>query len=162
MATGLFTLKQQVLAIREGGWPGQKPLAVDYLVVAGGGGGGSYGGGGAGGLLQGNIGITQGSSITVTVGGGGSGSALGNTGSNSVFGSVTASGGGGGGGGAEPDDGTGGAAFGTGGGGGGLASSAFCKLNHCGQVGALPPPPREHFEYPNGRPILNAKYARRK
>jgi hypothetical protein len=25
--------------------------------------------------------------------------------------------------------------------GGGLASSAFCKLNHCGQVGALPPPP---------------------
>jgi hypothetical protein len=36
----------------------------------------------------------------------------------------------------------------TGGGGGGLASSAFCKLNHCGQVGALPPPPREHFEKP--------------
>jgi hypothetical protein len=34
----------------------------------------------------------------------------------------------------------------TGGGGGGLASSAFCKLNHCWQVGALPPPPREHFE----------------
>jgi hypothetical protein len=26
-----------------------------------------------------------------------------------------------------------------GGAGGGLASSAFCKLNHCGQVGALPP-----------------------
>jgi hypothetical protein len=37
---------------------------------------------------------------------------------------------------------------GGGGGGGGLASSAFCKLNHCGQVGALPPPPREHFEKP--------------
>jgi hypothetical protein len=36
----------------------------------------------------------------------------------------------------------------TGGGGGGLASSAFCKLNHCGQVGALPLPPREHFEKP--------------
>ena len=35
-----------------------------------------------------------------------------------------------------------------GGEGGGLASSAFCKLNHCGQVGALPPPPREHFEKP--------------
>ena len=35
-----------------------------------------------------------------------------------------------------------------GGGGGGLASSAFCKLNHCGQVGAWPPPPREHFEKP--------------
>src|SRR5215510_13895041 len=28
--------------------------------------------------------------------------------------------------------------------------------------GALPPPPREHFEYPNGSPILNAKYARKK
>ena len=36
----------------------------------------------------------------------------------------------------------------TGGAGGGFASSAFCKLNHCGQVGALPPPPREHFENP--------------
>ena len=49
----------------------------------------------------------------------------------------------------------------TGGGGGGLASSAFCKLNHCGQVGALPPPPREHFEKPKGSPILYAKYARK-
>src|SRR5262249_44164070 len=35
-------------------------------------------------------------------------------------------------------------------------------LNHCGQYGGLPPPPREHFENPNGSPILNAKYARRK
>jgi hypothetical protein len=49
----------------------------------------------------------------------------------------------------------------TGGAGGGLASSAFCKLNHCGQVGALPPPPREHFEKPKGSPILYAKYARK-
>jgi hypothetical protein len=40
----------------------------------------------------------------------------------------------------------------TGGAGGGLASSAFCKLNHCGQVGALPPPPRAHFEKPKGSP----------
>jgi hypothetical protein len=30
-------------------------------------------------------------------------------------------------------------------------------LNHCGQVGARPPPPRVHFENPNGSPILNAK-----
>jgi hypothetical protein len=36
----------------------------------------------------------------------------------------------------------------TAGGGGGLASPAFCKLNHCGQVGAFPPLPREHFENP--------------
>jgi hypothetical protein len=42
-----------------------------------------------------------------------------------------------------------------------LASSAFCKLNHCGQVRALPPPPREHFEKPKGSPILYAKYARK-
>src|SRR5260370_1157153 len=35
-------------------------------------------------------------------------------------------------------------------------------LNHCGQYGGLPPPPREHFENPNGSPILNAKYARKK
>src|ERR1700730_18774494 len=35
-------------------------------------------------------------------------------------------------------------------------------LNHWGHSGASPPPPREHFEYPNGSPILNAKYARKK
>src|SRR5258708_16200043 len=35
-------------------------------------------------------------------------------------------------------------------------------LNHCGQYGGLPPPPREHFENPNGSPILKAKYARKK
>jgi len=38
MASGLFTLKQQVQALRQGAWSGQKPQAVDYLVVAGGGG----------------------------------------------------------------------------------------------------------------------------
>lgn len=107
MATGLFTLKQQVLAIREGGWPGQKPLAVDYLVVAGGGGGAGNtpfgaGGGGGGGLLQGNLGVTAGSAITVTIGAGGSGGAAsggerGTTGNSSVFGAISASGGGGGG-----------------------------------------------------------------
>ena len=35
-------------------------------------------------------------------------------------------------------------------------------LNHWGHCGGLPPPPREHFENPNGSPILNAKYARKK
>jgi hypothetical protein len=99
MPSGIFTLKQQVLAIREGGWPGQKPLAVDYLVVAGGGGAGASGpgGGGAGGVLLGNIGVTAGSAITVTIGGGGSGtsgtSAPG-SGTSSVFGSIAATGGG--------------------------------------------------------------------
>src|ERR1700722_3566578 len=42
------------------------------------------------------------------------------------------------------------------------ARAHFCMLNHSWPGGALPPPPREHFEYPNGSPILNAKYARRK
>lgn len=98
MPNGIFTLKQQVLAIQEGAWTNQKPTAVDYLVVAGGGaGGGAYGGGGgAGGLLQGNIPVAVNSAITVTVGGGGTGSsnANGTNGSNSVFGSVVATGGG--------------------------------------------------------------------
>src|SRR3984893_9780348 len=35
-------------------------------------------------------------------------------------------------------------------------------LNHWGHFGGSPPPPRVHFEYPNGSPILNAKYARKK
>src|SRR6202158_5164142 len=35
-------------------------------------------------------------------------------------------------------------------------------LNHWVHFGGSPPPPREHFEYPNGSPILNAKYARKK
>jgi len=33
MASGLFTLKQQVQALRQGAWSGQKPQAVEYLVV---------------------------------------------------------------------------------------------------------------------------------
>src|SRR5271169_4338941 len=35
-------------------------------------------------------------------------------------------------------------------------------FHHCGHFGGSPPPPRVHFEYPNGSPILNAKYARKK
>ena len=72
-----------------------KPSALQYLVVAGGGSGGmtyAGGGGGGGGLLTGVVPITAGSSYTVTVGAGGSGS----SGTNSVFGSISATGGGGG------------------------------------------------------------------
>lgn len=98
MPSGIFTLKQQEIALGQGAWSNQKPLAVDYLVVAGGGaGGGGYGaGGGGGGLLQGNLPVATGSAITVTVGGGGTASAgaAGTNGSNSVFGSITSTGGG--------------------------------------------------------------------
>ena len=73
---------------------------VEYLVVAGGGGaadaGTGSGGGGAGGLLTATgYSITAGSPITVTVGAG----AYYSKGSNSVFGTITATGGGAGGGG---------------------------------------------------------------
>ena len=82
-----------------------KGLSCDVLVVAGGGGsgassGGNYtsGGGGAGGYLK-STGISVSSAATVTVGAGGAavsvGTNNGNAGSNSQFGSVTASVGGG-------------------------------------------------------------------
>lgn len=95
MPSGIFTLRQQEIALNQGAWSNQKPIAVDYLVVAGGG-GGAYlgGGGGAGGLLQGNLPVSTGTAITVTVGAGG-GDAT--TGSNSVFSTITTLGGGGGG-----------------------------------------------------------------
>src|SRR5204862_5832292 len=35
-------------------------------------------------------------------------------------------------------------------------------FHHSGHFGASPPAPRVHFASPNGSPILNAKYARRK
>ena len=109
MANGLFNLKQVMQAVQQGGWPAQKPPAVEYLVVAGGG-GGSYdvndggGGGGGGGLLTGIDPVPNGQTLLVTVGAGGatgngsndSGTA-GSTGSSSVFGSLTSTGGGGGG-----------------------------------------------------------------
>jgi len=106
--------------------------AVQVLVVAGGGAGGggttgagSGGGGGAGGvLIHPSFPVTPGGTVSYTLGGGGSanrsfpGSATGDTrgssGSNSVFGSLTAVGGGGGGGGNDP--GTGGRPGGSGGG----------------------------------------------
>ena len=114
------------------------PFNIDYLVVAGGGGSGGAshfnggsGGGGAGGLLT-NVGgaslvlTTGGSGYTVTVGDGGAGgttggaaqSFKGNSGSDSAFGSITATGGGYGGAGddsaAERDGGDGGSGGGAG------------------------------------------------
>ena len=47
-------------------------------------------------------------------------------------------------------------------GGAGRSSSSFWMFHHSTHRGGLPPPPRVHFEYPNGSPILNAKYARKK
>jgi hypothetical protein len=105
MATGIFTLRNQLQGLIQKAWTGtQKTNYVEYLVVAGGGGGGSSngGGGGAGGLLTGMVPVATGTSYTVTVGAGGNGGAYisalpGYQGLNSVFGSITASGGGGGG-----------------------------------------------------------------
>jgi hypothetical protein len=105
MANGLFNLKQVVQAVQQGGWPAQKPPAVEYLVVAGGGGAGNGngatsnggGGGGAGGLLQGIDPVPNGQTLLVTVGGGGAGGATnsnGVNGSNSIFSAITSLGGG--------------------------------------------------------------------
>ena len=118
------------------------PLTVDYLVVAGGGGSGGAshfnggsGGGGAGGLLT-NVGgtslvlTTGGSGYTVIVGDGGAGgttggaavSFKGNPGSDSIFGSITATGGGYGGAG---DDSAAERSGGDGGSGGGAGARQF-------------------------------------
>jgi hypothetical protein len=99
----------------------KKGLTADCLVVAGGGGGAS-GGGGAGGLLAYTSQSLTAQNYTVTVGAGGGGSAnganttAGTSGSNSQFGSLTASVGGGGAGGALTNN---AATGGSGGGGGG-------------------------------------------
>lgn len=100
-----------------------QPPFVEVLVVAGGGSGGgsTAGGGGAGGLIYNSaLQLTNAAAITVTVGAGGAGVAqttVGNNGSNSVFGSLTAIGGGGGG----MTNGSGGAIGRNGGSGGGGA-----------------------------------------
>ena len=107
MASGIFTLKQQLQGLIQGAWagtsPSNAPKNVEYLVVAGGGAGGTdrAGGGGAGGLLQGILPITLGTSYTVTVGAGGTTTGggtnpTGGNGVNSVFGNITAKAGGGG------------------------------------------------------------------
>jgi len=110
--------------------------SVEYLIVAGGGGGGSAdnsdgggGGGGAGGLLTvAGVFVPAGTPITVTVGGGGTGRAnnsglAGSNGTDSVFGSITATGGGGGG------------AFATPGGSGGSGGGAFGRASQLGGAG---------------------------
>jgi hypothetical protein len=77
--------------------------SVSVLVVAGGGGGGTAGGGGGGGVVYNPIyTVTPGASLTVTIGAGGAAlncncTAVGNSGTNSVFDTITALGGGGGG-----------------------------------------------------------------
>jgi hypothetical protein len=92
MANGLFNLKQVIQAVQQGGWPAQKPPAVEYLVVAGGGGAAAYASGGAGGLLQGLDTVPNGQTLLVTVGAGGTNSPT--NGGNSVFGTMTSTGGG--------------------------------------------------------------------
>ena len=111
---------------------------VDVLVVAGGGGGGSNGGGGggAGGVLySNNYPVVSGSNYTVTVGAGGpvhpNDASNPTTGSNSVFGALTALGGGGG---SSRDNGGQGATGGSGGGGGG-ADGGTRYLKGSGTVG---------------------------
>jgi hypothetical protein len=101
---------------------------VEVLVVAGGGGGGQNGGGGggAGGVIYSNgFSVAAGSNYTVSVGGGGpthpNDASNPKTGTNSVFGSLTALGGGGG---ASRDSGGQGAAGGSGGGGGGQSAGS--------------------------------------
>ena len=100
--------------------------SVEVLVVAGGGGGGSdrAGGGGAGGVIYNRAyPVSPGSTYSVTVGAGGTGGQgdqiVGNNGSNSTFGAITATGGGGG---AEQGAGTVGRNGGSGGGGYGTDS----------------------------------------
>lgn len=112
--------------------PTESLTNVEYLVIAGGGGGGNEfgGGGGAGGYrtsvtgdtsgggasAESKLSLNSGQNYTVTVGAGGAGATTqvqGGNGSNSVFGSITATGGGGGGG--SPF--LGGASGGSGGGG---------------------------------------------
>lgn len=82
-------------------------IPVEYLVIAGGASGGmgdaslyGGGGGGAGGYRTGTKGLVPSTNYTVTIGAGGSAKTsfgTGNSGSNSVFATITSSGGGGGG-----------------------------------------------------------------
>ena len=92
MASGIFTQRQVQRELLKGSWVNPKVPSVEYLVIAGGGAGGNSigGGGGAGGLLQGHISVASGTPITVTVGAGGSN----NSGVNSAFSSIIATGGG--------------------------------------------------------------------
>ena len=109
--------------------------ATEYLVVAGGGSGGGGknatggGGGGAGGYRAGNLSVSASTDYMITVGKGGAGVALGtkgNSGTDSIFSSITSAGGGGAGGdnGASNASKASGIAGGSGGGGAGSSSAA--------------------------------------
>lgn len=104
------------------GWTSGASVTASYLVVAGGG-GSSFGGGGAGGLQSGTTSLDLTLSYTVVVGAGGAFNSVspyqGFNGSNSTFGTLTASVGGGGGS-ALPGNGV---AGGSGGGGTGSGTS---------------------------------------
>jgi hypothetical protein len=112
---------------------------VEYLVVAGGGSGGHAhgGGGGGGGSRTGSLGIQTDTNYTVTVGAGAAGKATrgrGNNGSNSIFGSISATGGGGGG---SQDQASEGISGGSGGGGGNATSGS--KAGGAGNAGGYSP-----------------------
>jgi hypothetical protein len=105
-------------------------LTADCLVVAGGGGTGQSGGG-AGGLLAHTSQALTTTAYTVTVGAGGAaGATNGNQGSNSQFGSLTASVGGG-----YGADGVAGGNGGSGGGGGGTSSAGGTPTSGQGNAG---------------------------
>ena len=127
----------------------QRPLTVDYLVVAGGGGSGDNGGGGGGGGgLRSTVTATGGGgavesaiavssqNYTVQVGAGGSAGISGSTptsGRNSVFSSITSTGGGYGGGYLSGTGAQAGGAGGSGGGGNGNGTNAGGAASPAGQ-----------------------------
>lgn len=116
------------------------PAIANAVVVGGGGGGGRFGGGGgAGGYLFSTAVAVSSGDTAVTIGAGGAGTAtqgaVGVSGGNSIFGSLTALGGGGGGSrtGANPAAGVNGAAGGSGG--GASASDSGAKTGGAGTSG---------------------------
>ena len=119
--------------------------SVEYLVVAGGGSGGggvgaaAGGGGGAGGYRAGTLSVTASTSYPITVGNGGGGVATntkGNSGLDSVFSTITATGGGGAGGGDAVSDAPKGS--GLNGGSGGGASGSQGAASHTAGSGNTP------------------------
>jgi hypothetical protein len=109
--------------------PSSNPFNLNYCVVAGGGAGGCAhgGGGGAGGVKLGNLYLSGSNNVSVGIGGTGNSNrdTPGGNGSNSILGSITATGGGGGGGGnrSGSQESSPGQAGGSGGGGAGMFNS---------------------------------------
>ena len=129
------------------GWTSGSSVTASYLQVAGGGGGAGYvgGGGGAGGYLTGTTSLSLASSYTVTVGAGGAGGPGAATtnavnGSNSQFGTLTASVGGGAGGsnGGTATGANGGSGGGGSGGGSAAGGTATSGQGNAGGTGGLP------------------------